>query len=137
MKSKYSLLILLLFISFNITAGNEAYIKHYLSDTNTAIEIKEAIKNKKVIKGMCPFQAFAAAGMPGPYMVIKDRSLWSSNVPPPVVIQAQCKKPDKSIVELMFRNTSQFNSKEPVVFRVRFEKGKSVLIDKQGFTKAK
>jgi hypothetical protein len=62
-------------------------------------------------------------------MVRRDRSKWSGDIPPPAIIEAQCEAPDESVIELMFRNTTQFASSEPRVFRVRFVKGKVVLID--------
>jgi hypothetical protein len=66
-------------------------------------------------------------------MVRKDQSRWGSDVPPPTVIEAQCSTPDESVVELLFRNRTQFFSHEAVTFRVRFVKGKAVLIDQKGF----
>jgi hypothetical protein len=110
------------------------YSKYYLADTKTSEEVKDAIRKGIVIKGMCPFQAFAAAGLPGPYMVRADRKIWDHNVPPPVIISAQCERPDNSVIELMFENKTQFNTKKPVVFRVRFQKGIAILIDQKGFT---
>jgi hypothetical protein len=112
----------------------EELVSKYLGDTKTSPEIKEAIKNGVVIKGMCPFQAFAAAGFPGPYIVKKDKEKWSDHVPPPNIISAQCENPDNSVIELAFRNKSQFKTEEPVSFRVRFIKGKAVLIDQKKFS---
>jgi hypothetical protein len=95
--------------------------------------MKDAIRRGVVVVGMCPLQAFAAAGLPGPYMVRKDQSRWGSDVPPPVVIEAQCSTPDESVIELMFSNRTQFSSQEDRTFRVRFVRGKAVLIDEKGF----
>ena len=39
--------------------------KKYLSDPAVGGDIKRAIEKGTVIPGMCPFQAFAAAGLPG------------------------------------------------------------------------
>ena len=86
------------------------------------------------MEGMCPLQAFSAAGLPGPYMVKKDQSRWGSDIPPPEVIEAQCSAPDESVIELLFRNRTQFSSQEDQTFRVRFVKGKAVLIDQKGLT---
>ena len=109
--------------------------KEVMADQRVSKEIKDAIARGAVIVGMCPKEAFAAAGFPGPYMVIADKAKWPAHTPPPEVVNAQCEHPDESIIELMFRNTTQFGGKEPVVFRVRFEKGRAVLIDQNGFTK--
>jgi hypothetical protein len=109
--------------------------KQVLADSAVSADIKNAIARGVVIKGMCPQEAFAAAGFPGPYMVIADKSKWPPHTPPPVIVNAQCKNPDNSIIELKFRNSMQFGGKDPVVFRVRFEKGRAVLIDQNAFSK--
>jgi hypothetical protein len=111
----------------------EELVSKYQGDPNTSPEIKEAIRKGVVIKGMCPFQAFAAAGLPGPYMVKRDNEKWGDHVPPPKIISTQCETPDNSVIELAFRNKSQFKTEEPVSFRVRFVKGKAVLIDQKKF----
>jgi hypothetical protein len=105
----------------------------YLNDPTTSETIKAAIRSGVVIPGMCPFQAFAAAGLPGPYMVKSDKEKWGPGVPPPTIISAQCEHPDHSTIELMFRNTTQFQSSMPVVFRVRFVDGKATLVDQKNF----
>ena len=115
------------------SAGDPELAQRYLADPSTPAAFKEGIRSGVVVMGMCPLQAFAAAGLPGPYMVRRDRSKWSGDVPPPEIIEAQCKAPDESVVELMFRNKTQFASTEPKVFRVRFVAGKAVLIDQKGF----
>jgi hypothetical protein len=126
--------LLLLFASSVASAETkEQLAERYLNDLDTPAEIKEAIRSGVVVKGMCPFQAFAAAGLPGPYMVMSDKEKWKSNVPPPRIISAQCKNPDNSVIELMFKNRTQFGTDEPVVFRVRFKKGIAVLIDQGKF----
>ena len=111
----------------------EALREKYLASPKTSDAVKAAIKKSVVVVGMCPFEVFASAGLPGPYMVRRDERKWSSNTPPPEIISAQCESPDESTIELMFKNKSQFNTKEPVVFRVRFVHGKSVLVDQKGF----
>jgi len=125
--------ILLLACSGPRAGQRNPYAEHYLSDPETPEEIKAAIKKGVVVVGMCPYQAFAAAGEPGPYYVRRDPARWPDHSDPVKVIQSQCKSPDKSVIELMFKNTSQFGSKEPLVFRVRFVDGKAVLIDQKGF----
>ncbi len=79
--------------------------------------------------GMCPDEAIAAAGNPGPYMVRRDTEKWPPGTFPPTIVAAQCEHPDDSVIELLFRNRSQYASEEPVVFRVKFERGKAVSID--------
>jgi hypothetical protein len=106
--------------------------KKVLADKTVSLDIKAAIKKRIVINGMCPQQAFAAAGFPGLYMVQADKEKWATNVPPPVIIEAQCDAPDNSIIELSFRNSTQFGTN--AVFRVRFEKGRAVVIDQNAFS---
>lgn len=125
--------ILLLACSTVRTGERNKYAEHYLSDPETTDEIKVAIRKGVVVVGMCPYQAFAAAGNPGPYFVKPDPARWPAHSDPVKIVQSQCKSPDKSIIELMFRNTSQFASEGPLVFRVRFVDGKAVLIDRKRF----
>jgi hypothetical protein len=94
-------------------AGAPALAQRYLADPNTLAVFKEGIRSGIVVMGMCPLQAFAVAGLPGPYMVRRDRSKWSGDIPPPEIIEAQCEAPDESVLELMFHNKTQFASPEP------------------------
>lgn len=83
-----------------------------------------------VVLGMCPDEAIAAAGSPGPYVVRRDPAKWPAGTFPPTIVAAQCEHPDDSVIELLFRNSSQFGTDEPVVFRVKFERGRAVSIDR-------
>jgi len=107
----------------------EEYIRKH---PNTEAPIKQAIINGVVIKGMCPNEAIAAAGSPGPYYVRRDLK-WESGTPPPAIILAQCEQPDGSHIELKFRNKTQFKSSKAEVFRVVIENGKVIAIDQRGF----
>jgi hypothetical protein len=49
------------------------------------------------------------------------------------LIEAQCAKPDESVIELLLQNKTQFSSKELRTFRVRLQKGKAMIIDQKGF----
>jgi hypothetical protein len=135
MKNMRTLFLLSFLFVFSVAsaATKEQLAEKYLNDPDTPAEIKEGILKGVVVKGMCPFQVFAAAGFPGPYMVKHDKEKWKSNVPPPTIINAQCKNQDNSVIELMLKNKTQFGTSEPVVFRVRFEKGKVTLIDQKKF----
>ena len=112
----------------------EAFRDKVLSDPRTTAAVKDAIRKHLVVLGMCPLEAFAAAGLPGPYHVTRDAKKWDRDVPPPRIVIAQCESPDESVVELMFQNQSQFGSAEPVAFRVRFVHGRAVLIDRKAFS---
>jgi len=127
-----SLLALLGFVTIAHADKLSDLRKKLLADPSVSSEIKAAIKKKIVVPGMCPQQAFAAAGFPGLYMVQADKEKWTSNIPPPVIIEAQCETPDNSIIELSFRNSTQFGTN--AVFRVRFEKGRAVVIDQNPFS---
>jgi hypothetical protein len=105
--------------------------KKYLSDPAVSAEIKRAIEKGVVIPGMCPFQAFAAVGLPGFYQVTPDTKKWRMDIPPPVIINAQCDKPDDSRIWLTFRSKTQFGTREPIVFFVRFEKGRAVEVTRK------
>ena len=105
----------------------------YLADPAVSREIKHAIEQRVVIAGMCPLEAAAAAGLPLHYMV-QGRDEKPLTVPPPAAIAAQCEHPDETIaVELLFRNDRQFHSPEAVIFRVRFESGRAVFVDRERF----
>ena len=132
---KNTLAALLLLLSLHAFADDswkqdaQAYVDQH---PEISTEIKKAILSGKVILGMCPNEAIAAAGRPGPYKIIKDKK-WPAHTPPPVVAIKQCEEPDESIIEFLFKNSRQF-SDEPHVFHVRFEKGKAVVIDQNGFS---
>ena len=127
-------LILLAFVALLPLPGRADEVddlrKKFLGDPTVSAAIKQAIQKRVVVRGMCPQQAFAAAGLPGLYKVQADPK-WKQSVPPPVIISAQCEKPDKSVIELLFRSKTQFATKDLVVFRVRFENGQAMLIDRK------
>lgn len=125
-----------LFAIFNVTAQaatKEELVKKYQLEPKVSAEMKRAIDAGVVIAGMCPLHAYAAAGLPASYMVNKDKKKWGSSASSQTIIEAQCSKPDDSVIELAFKNKTQFKSEEPVGFRVRFVKGKAVLIDQKKF----
>ena len=131
---KASLLAAVLLLACSgVNAGRKPYADAYLADPKTSEAIKAAIREGVVVLGMCPSQALAAAGRPGPYRVERDPTRWPEHTDPVKIVRAQCKRPDRSIIELTFSNTTQFGSNEPVFFRVRFVDGRAALIDVAGF----
>jgi len=126
---RVTLLIIIVLVSASaLRAGDvDDLRKKYLGDASTSAEIKHAIEERIVIPGMCPFQAFAAVGFPGFYQVQADKK-WPGNIAPPVIINAQCDHPDDSVIELTFRSSTQFHTKESVSFQVKFEHGRAVSI---------
>ncbi len=132
--SKSALLapVLLLACATYNTARND-YAVQYLADPHTSEDVKTAIRDGVVVLGMCPSQAVAAAGEPGPYRIERDPTQWTEHSDPADIVEAQCHHPDRSVIELTFSNTSQFESQEPVVFHVRFFGGRATRIDVDGF----
>jgi hypothetical protein len=104
--------------------------KKFLGDPSVNAEIKQAIKKGVVVPGMCPLEAFAAAGLPGFYQVTADQKKWHPNIAPPVIVNAQCENPDDSVILLTFRSKTQFSTQVPVPFTVKFEQGRSVSIER-------
>jgi hypothetical protein len=111
-----------------ISTETEPERSRFLSSPSVVAPVRAAIEAGTVIEGMCPLQAFAAAGRPGPYMVRRDPDLWDDSVPPPVVITAQCDRPDASVIHLVFRNSRQFPDSDASAFRVKFEHGRATQI---------
>lgn len=124
---------LLLLACSSVSTARNPYAVHYLADRNTAGDIQAAIREGVVVLGMCPLQAVAAAGEPADFRVERDPTRWPERSEPVRIVEAQCKRPDRSVIELTFSNTSQFGSSEPVVFHVRFEDGRAARIDVEGF----
>jgi hypothetical protein len=89
--------------------------------------IRAAIVQKRVVLGMFPDEANAAAGE-FVYLVRADKKRWGDNAFPPQVIFSQRTHPDESHIEMTFRTATQFNTAEPVPFTVTFRRGKAVSI---------
>ncbi len=123
----------LLLACSTVSTSRNTYAVHYLADPRTSEDVKTAIRDGVVVLGMCPAQAVAAAGEPGPSFVERDPTRWTERSDPAAIVDAQCKRPDRSVIELTFSNTSQFDSQEPVVFHVRFLGGRATRIDVEGF----
>jgi hypothetical protein len=78
---------------------------------------RKAIEAGQVLKGMCPNEAIAAAGIPYFYDAQSDKK-WPSNTDPQFAIENQCEAPDKSKITFYFENKTQFRkeSKFKVIF---------------------
>jgi hypothetical protein len=61
--------------------------KTFLGDPAVNAEIKRAIEKGLVIPGICPFQAFDAAGLPGVYEVRPDQKRWRFDIAPLVSVK--------------------------------------------------
>ncbi len=123
----------LLLACASVSTARNPYAVHYLADPSTSEGFKAAIRDGVVVLGMCPSQAVAAAGAPGPYTVERDPKRWSERTDPAQIVEAQCQKPDRSVIDVTFSNTSQFESQEPIVFHVRFFNGRATRIEVEGF----
>ena len=101
----------------------------FLKNPSISAEIKRAIDERVVVPGMCPLEAFAAAGLPRHYGVFQRNP---KQVFTPAIMTAQCEHPDDNVaIELLFRSGTQFHTPKPVIFRVRFESGRAVFVDRE------
>lgn len=88
-----------------------------------------SILNGVVTLGMTPFEAKLAGGAFA-FKVVADTSRWPANSDPYKVMWAQSMLPDKSEIWMTFRNATQFLEGNESLFRVHFEKGHAINIEK-------
>jgi len=86
---------------------------------------RKAIETGQVIKGMCPNEAIAAAGIPYFFEAQLDPK-WPSGTDPQVVIEGQCSNPDKSKITLYFENKTQLGKQSK--FKVIFQNGLAIEV---------
>jgi hypothetical protein len=89
-----------------------------------ASEINRAIEEHKVIVGMTPQEAAQAAAAAYFYKVEADPERWPRGSDPRMVIARQTLEPDNSRITLTFSNKTQFDTAEPVPFRVEVRHGR-------------
>ena len=126
---------LIMFASFAILVGCANHEKKRIENANKYLEsrtdisetVRSSILNGKVLIGMFPDEAYAAAGA-FTYTVERDPK-WESGAFPPEIIFGQREKPDASKISMTFCNKTQFDSKTPIVFTVYFEQGKAIRIE--------
>ena len=100
--------------------------KSYLSaHPKISKENRKAIEAGRVIKGMCPSEAIAAAGNPYFFEAQLD-SKWPSGTDPQVVIEVQCSNPDKSKISLYFENKTQLGKQSK--FKAIFQEGQAIEV---------
>lgn len=124
--------IVCLFVAAVILASCAA--ERYLAQrTDISPTVREAILQKRVILGMFPDEAHAAAGQfvysvtPGKKRrEIEKRS--GTFTDPLYVIFSQRTHPDSTHIEMTFRNSSQFKTSQLVSFTVTFRQGRAVSI---------
>jgi hypothetical protein len=88
---------------------------------------REAILQHRVILGMFPDEAIAAAGQ---YVsaVKPDKARWPEGSDPRQVIWYERTHPDDSYIDLVFWTRTQFDTPEPVGFKVVFGQGRASSI---------
>jgi hypothetical protein len=86
-------------------------------------EAKRNISNHKITLGMTPYEARLAGGSFF-YKVEADAKRWSPGSDPLMVIAKQSTQPDDSKIAMIFRNATQFDTREPTTFRVEIRRGR-------------
>ena len=86
-------------------------------------ETKRNILDQRITLGMTPYEVRLAGGA-FYYEVEADPKRWPRGSDPIKVIATQTDEPDDSKITLTFQNTTQFQTPEPVTFRVRIMRGK-------------
>ena len=81
--------------------------------------------------GVTPFEARLAGGAFA-YKVIADKSKWPEHSDPLKVMWAQSMQADDSEIWMMFKNSTQFPEGKETAFRVHFERGVAIKIEKLG-----
>lgn len=83
-----------------------------------------------VVVGMTPFEARLAGGAFA-FKVVADKARWSPNADPYKVMWTQSTHPDDSKIWMTFKNITQFLSQSECSFRVYFEHGHAIKIERQ------
>lgn len=94
-------------------------------------ERRALVMNGTVVLGMTPDEAHMAAGAFA-YKVVADKARWPEHSDPLQVIWAQSTQPDDSEIWMMFKNATQFPGEGEQPFRVVFQRGRAVGIQKLG-----
>lgn len=92
-------------------------------------ERRESILDGVVLIGMTPFEARLAGGAFA-YKVVADKAKWPEHSDPLKVMWAQSMQADDSEIWMTFENASQFSGDNEATFRVYFERGWAVKIEK-------
>jgi hypothetical protein len=91
-------------------------------------ELQNAILKGEITLGMFPDEARAAGGDAG--TAIQRDSRWPATATDEEILEAQRFKPDSSRIHITFRNRTQFNTPEPVSFKVHFKDGQATRIER-------
>jgi hypothetical protein len=107
-----------------------AYNKRYIAGrSDLDPKTREAILQHRVILGMYPDEALAAIA-PGQFAsaVKADTNRWPEGTESSRVIYSQRAHPDDSYIDLVFWTRTQFDTPEPVGFKVVFSRGRAISI---------
>jgi hypothetical protein len=91
-------------------------------------ELQSAILKGEIVPGMFPDEARAAGGDAG--TAIQRDPRWPASATDEEILDAQRFKPDSSRIHITFRNRTQFNTSDPVSFKVHFKDGKATRIER-------
>jgi hypothetical protein len=90
---------------------------------------RKSILDGVVVIGMTPFEARLAGGAFA-YKVVADKTKWPEHSDPLKVMWAQSMQADDSEIWMTFMNSTQFLGSNEAKFRVYFERGHAVRIEK-------
>ncbi|AON56071.1 hypothetical protein [Herbaspirillum seropedicae] len=90
---------------------------------------RQSILEGVVLIGMTPFEARLAGGAFA-YKVVADKAKWSENADPLKVMWAQSMQADNSEIWMTFKNSTQFPGGKDTTFRVYFEHGRALKVEK-------
>jgi hypothetical protein len=127
MRSSFTIFLITLLLSgCDTKPPNERYVA---SRPELDAKTRQAILQHRVILGMFPDEAAAAAGQ-FTYGVKVDKARWGGSYDTMQVIYAQRSHPDDSEIELNFWTRTQFDTPEPAGFTVVFKHGRAVSVDR-------
>lgn len=95
----------------------------------TATANKTSGGGSPVVIGMTPYEAHHAGGAFF-FKVIADPTCWGKNADPYQVMWAQSQRPDDSQIWMTFKNAVQYPEEGEQTFRIRFQRGKVVEIER-------
>lgn len=94
-----------------------------------AAKYKDSVLAGRVELGMTPYEAKLAGGAFF-FNVSADKERWGRGADPYDVMWAQTLRPDNSEITMTFKTSTQFLTTEETIFRVFFDKGRAVKIEK-------
>jgi hypothetical protein len=92
---------------------------------------RQSILDGVVLIGMTPFEAKLAGGAFA-YKVVADKAKWPEHSDPLKVMWSQSIQADNSEIWMTFKNSSQYLDMGDTSFRVYFERGSAIKIEKLG-----